>query len=198
MGQVFGKIDVETAKFVVVKRFDFFEVRQYKPAIAVETKCSDIDGKDNKEAFQRLANYIGVMKTKSENETGEKISMTAPVMNVCTVDNGGAMMFILPGTFDKNNSPKPTDEKVHLVEIPEQYKVSTQFNGVCSEKDAKQVAFELVEKIKAESCISIPEKIQEKIDAGEQFYEIARYNPPWTIPSKRTNEVHIVVDYCEQ
>jgi hypothetical protein len=56
--QVFGKIDVECARYSVLKTVgENIELRRYMPCVAVETPCARLDGRDG--AFGRLASYIG-------------------------------------------------------------------------------------------------------------------------------------------
>jgi hypothetical protein len=56
--QVFGKIDVECASYIVLKTVvEGIELRRYASCVAVETPCARMDGRDG--AFGRLASYIG-------------------------------------------------------------------------------------------------------------------------------------------
>ena len=56
--QVFGKIDVECASYIVLKTVvEGIELRRYAACVAVETPCARMDGRDG--AFGRLASYIG-------------------------------------------------------------------------------------------------------------------------------------------
>uniref|UniRef100_A0A7S4MPF3 SOUL heme-binding protein n=1 Tax=Vannella robusta TaxID=1487602 RepID=A0A7S4MPF3_9EUKA len=214
MLSLFGKINVEQAKYTTEEEYDKFSIRTYKPAVAVVTDCpATVDDHGNKESFQRLAKYIGVIgKPQNEAPDGseEKISMTAPVINTqeendlerveltAPVMNRSAgdshqMAFILPSSYTIDNAPKPTDLRVKLQEIPQQRKAALSFSGTCSEDTAQEMAHKLLEGIRKEN-IPLSESTERKIGAGERFFEVARYNPPWTIPFLRTNEVLIPLD----
>merc|ERR1711959_263134 len=101
MGMVFGKIDVECAKFDIVSEGKDFQVRRYHPAVAAQVKTTD----DNR-GFTQLARYIGVFGTP-ENGSNQAVSMTAPVAS--TTDT---MQFILPSVLSMENAPKPTSPDV--------------------------------------------------------------------------------------
>ena len=58
MGMVLGSIDVECAKFDVVRARKDYQVRKYYPAVAAQ-----VDTTDDNQAFKQLARYIGVFGT---------------------------------------------------------------------------------------------------------------------------------------
>ncbi|KAL4338053.1 hypothetical protein HN51_048136 [Arachis hypogaea] len=116
--------------------------------------------------------------------------MTAPVV---TKDGSGGdggeakkmvtMQFILPSVYEKaEDAPKPIDEKVEIKEEGERKYGVVKFSGVASDG----VVNEKVEKLKG--CL---ERDGYKV-IGD--FLLARYNPPWTIPMFRTNEVMIPVE----
>ena len=217
MGQVVGKIDVEQAKYETVWEKDDVEIRRYDSAVAVETKftCTKADcvqGSGNSEAFQRLAKYIGVFGTPenqldsssekismtapvlSSTNKPEKISMTAPVLNNLESEQEGTLAFILPHNYTIENAPKPKNPKVYLREIPAQHVAAIRFSGSCDEKMAEDKATEL-KNILAREGIEISDETKLKMKEHEQYWQLARYNPPWTLPFKRTNDVLITVEY---
>nr|AFK47803.1 unknown [Lotus japonicus] len=124
---------------------------------------------------------------------GEKIAMTAPVVTKEGGGGGGGdggegvkkmvtMQFILPSCYEKaEEAPKPTDERVVIREEGERKFGVVKFGGVASEEVVK----EKVKKLRG--CL---ERDGFKV-VGE--FLLARYNPPWTIPMFRTNEVMIPV-----
>jgi hypothetical protein len=75
MNMVFGGIDVEQAKFKVVKKMENFEIRQYEPHIRIEVEM-DSDEYTDGSKFMDLGGYI-FGKNKSK-DTGLKknIAMT--------------------------------------------------------------------------------------------------------------------------
>ena len=119
---------------------------------------------------------------------GEKIAMTSPVV---TKEGGGGerkkktvtMQFLLPEKYKRaEDAPRPTDERVVIREEGgRKYGVVT-FSGTAGES----VVSEKVKKLTSDL-----ERDGFKI--GGEFV-LARYNPPWTLPPFRTNEVMIPVE----
>jgi hypothetical protein len=129
MGIVLGKVDVECAKYSVVKTLgEAVELRRYASCVAVETPCARMDGRDG--AFSRLAQYIGVFGTPA-NQASQAIAMTAPVitngsgsiavaMTAPVLSSSNLMSFILPSSIrDVSEAPVPLHPQVSLRQIPE-------------------------------------------------------------------------------
>lgn len=202
MGMVFGKIGVETPKFEVIKSTEDYEIRKYSPCVVAEVTYdpSSSQFKGNKDGgFMVLANYIGALgnpqNTKPEKiamtapvitkeTSGEKIAMTAPVVTKEEKDKRVVtMQFILPSAYGKaEEAPKPIDETVVIREEGERKFGVVKFGGVASE----EVVREKVERLRMGL-----ERDGFKV-VGD--FLLARYNPPWTIPAFRTNEVMIPVE----
>lgn len=211
MGMVFGKIGVETPKFEVIKSTQDYEIRKYAPCVVAEVTYDPSQFKGNKDGgFMVLANYIGALgnpqntkpekiamtapvitknNTKGGYGSGEKIAMTAPVVTKGDDTEGSenrkmvSMQFILPSMYGKaEEAPKPTDERVVIREESERKYGVVKFGGVANEEVVK----EKVEKLR----LSL-ERDGFKV-VGD--FLLARYNPPWTIPAFRTNEVMIPVE----
>ena len=202
MGMIFGKVDVERAAFESVVKTDAYEVRRYAPAVAVQvTMRSEAE---NNKAFGRLARYIGVFG-RPENEAGgaapakvamtapvvnvrakaatEKVAMTAPVVNVEGKGGEETMQFILPAKYTMETAPTPTSEGVELVQLPERTYVVLQYSGRTTMEDAAKRVKELAE--------SLADHQDMKLDVDD--WELYRYNPPFTLPFLRTNEIAVRV-----
>mmetsp|Transcript_22315 Transcript_22315/g.43409 ORF Transcript_22315/g.43409 Transcript_22315/m.43409 type:complete len:191 (-) Transcript_22315:156-728(-) len=177
MGTVVGSITEETPKFTVLARKGFYEVRKYVPGVAIETMDSD------DRAFQRLAQYIGVFG-EAQNMKKEKISMTAPVVNRQHAESKQlkCMQFLLPSKYTMDSAPIPMDQNIKLVEVPERILAVHTFSGVADERIARAILAELLAHMKKDS-----------IQADEEQWKLYRYNPPWTLPFQRTNEVVVPV-----
>ncbi|KAJ0027829.1 hypothetical protein Pint_35263 [Pistacia integerrima] len=198
MGMVFGKISVETPKFEVIQSTADYEIRKYAPSVVAQVTYEPSQFKGNKDGgFSVLANYIGALGNP-QNTKPEKIAMTAPVitksekiaMTAPVVTTGGGdekkmvtMQFILPDKYTKaEEAPQPVDERVVIREEGERKYAVVRFGGVATD----EVVEEKVDKLKKSL-----ERDGFKI-TGE--FLLARYNPPWTLPSFRTNEVMIPVE----
>ncbi|KAK3226232.1 hypothetical protein Dsin_006094 [Dipteronia sinensis] len=205
MGMVFGKISVETPNYEVVQSSPDYEIRKYTPSVVAEVTYDPSQFKGNKDGgFSVLANYIGALGnpqntkpekiamtapviTKSSSESGsEKIAMTAPV-----VTKGGregekkmvTMQFLLPAKYGKaEEAPKPVDERVVIREEGERKYGVVKFGGVATEEVVEEKVDKLKKSLERDGFRVVGE------------FLLARYNPPWTLPAFRTNEVMIPVE----
>ncbi|KAF8717021.1 hypothetical protein HU200_026131 [Digitaria exilis] len=219
MGMMLGKITVETPKHEVLHTGDGYEIRKYPPCVAAEYTYDPKEWKGDPDGgFTVLANYIGALgkpqNTKPEkiamtapvitssSESSEKIAMTAPVITtggepepvamtapVITTDGGQkasgkvTMQFLLPSKYTKpEEAPRPTDERVVIREVPERKFGVVKFSGVATEKTVRD---------KAEGLRAALEKDGYTVKGP---FVLARYNPPFTLPPLRTNEVMIPVE----
>lgn len=201
---VFGKISVETPKFEVIKSTDEYEVRKYSPVVIAEVTYDPSQFKGNKDGgFMVLANYIGALGnpqnskpekiamtapviTQTPNNSSEKIAMTAPVV---TKGGGGeekktvTMQFVLPEKYKKaEEAPKPLDERVVIREEGERKYGVVRFSGTPGEAAVAEKAEALKKRLERDGYKVIGE------------FLLARYNPPWTVPMLKTNEVMIPIE----
>lgn len=214
MGTVLGRISVETPKYKVLSKSPDYEIREYQPSVVAEVTYDPSQmsrGRDG--GFMILANYIGAVgkpnNIKPESQTeGEKIAMTAPVIThesspqsqsiamtapvmtaeQTTDDESGhakklvTMQFVLPSNYTMENVPRPTDSRVSVKEVPmRKYGVVT-FSGIADEALVQTMVQKLRKSLE---------------DGGYQVtgdYVLGRYNPPWTLPFLRTNEVMLPLE----
>uniref|UniRef100_A0A0D9V7U5 SOUL heme-binding protein n=1 Tax=Leersia perrieri TaxID=77586 RepID=A0A0D9V7U5_9ORYZ len=222
MGMVLGKITVETPKHEVVHTGAGYEVRKYPPCVVAEVTYDPAEMKGDRDGgFTTLANYIGALG-RPQNTKPEKIDMTAPVITtsgaepesiamtapvitssgepepvamtapVITSDGGGeaaagagkmTMQFLLPSKYSKaEEAPRPTDERVVVREIGERKYGVVRFSGLTGDKVVKE---------KGEGLKAALEKDGFTVKGP---FVLARYNPPFTLPPLRTNEVMIPVE----
>lgn len=181
MGMILGKISVETPKYEIIAAGDDYEIRKYPPAVVAEVTYdpaqlnSDRDG-----GFMILAKYIGAVGNP-QNSKPEKIAMTAPVVSKGEGDLV-TMGFILPSKYARaEEAPRPVDERVVIREEGEKKYGVVKFSGVASE----EAVAERVKGLRA--CL---ERDGHKV-IGD--FVLARFNPPWTLPPFRTNEVMIPI-----
>lgn len=208
MGTIFGKISVETPKFEVLHTSPDYEIRKYSPSIVAQVTYDPAQLGGNRDGgFSILANYIGALGqpqnkkpekiamtapviTQSSESAAEKIAMTAPViMESASVAEKGdeammvTMQFVLPAKYNKvEEAPVPVDKRVVIREEVEKRYGVVRFSGVATD--------EVVE--------NRVEKLQKSLERDGykvvgQFL-LARYNPPWTLPAFRTNEIMIPIE----
>ncbi len=158
---------------------DHVEIRDYGPHAAVETGMVDGDG----DAFSRLFRYI-----TGANGTGATIKMTAPVAQTGGSRFGGisskegamTMQFVLPEKIAAH-PPAPTDPKVQLVEVPARTLAVIRFSGSFGRRNLDAHLTTL-----RDVLAGVGRKTQ-----GAPIF--LGYDPPFTIPFLRRNEVALEV-----
>jgi hypothetical protein len=181
--------DIEQPPYEVVSTLsDNIEIRQYAERIAVETMVtSDDSGDARNAAFRLLFAYIsGANKANAEIAmtvpveapgADQQIDMTAPVASQISETGTTTMKFFLPGRFTPESAPAPTDGRVRLVLIPAQRLVVLTFSG----SRGKDAVSARVAELRA-----VIEGLDREGPALAFFYD-----PPWTLPWFRRNEVAI-------
>lgn len=203
MGGVFGRMTVEEPPHEVLltrTNAEFpYELRRYHERFAAEAEYPKGDNDDGT-PFRLLAKYIGVFGTpenegnqaismtapvvKEEKSTGTAIAMTAPVTMQQQEGGKKTMQFILPKEFDSMDKiPKPTNPAVHIVEVPPAVGAVHRFAGSdLSMTKGKQMADSLVEQLENDGLDLSGMNVMNEM-------QVLGYNPPWTIPFLRRNEV---------
>lgn len=168
------------------------EIRRYGPRIAAETTVNGADEeKARSDGFRRLAGYIfggnqagkKVAMTAPVSQgasSGQKIAMTAPV-STSGDENGWVIRFFMPSKWTMATLPTPKDDRVRLVEVPAESVAAVRFTG---SRSADAVATKTTELLDALSENGIE-------TSGEPVSWF--YDPPWTLPFRRRNEVVVPI-----
>ncbi len=182
---------VKEPPYKSVQLEDPFEVREYPSIVMATTKSEGAFEKSQNAPFQKLFDYIS-----GKNESAEEISMTAPVLMkpepvkipmtapVLMQDvekSGWSMSFVLPAEYTLESAPKPSDPEVYLEEKKNVKFAVIKFNGLFRENNFKQNRQKLEEWMKKQNLTANGPAMR------------AGYNPPWTIPALRRNEILIPV-----
>jgi hypothetical protein len=172
---VFGDVSVKIAPYSVIVRDGAFEIRQYEYLLLASTATPD--GMDNASApFYKLFGYIS-----GKNDKIEKIAMTAPVFMNQTGGGTEGMSFVLPADLSLATAPNPTDPTVKLEEI-KNYKVAViSFSGFLDQASIYHHQTLLLN------------WIADKGLTATGSAKAAGYNPPFTLPFLRRNEIVISV-----
>jgi hypothetical protein len=190
----------EEPKFDLLLKEDDLEVRRYAPQIIAETFVDgDMDSASSR-GFRLIADYIfgnnqkaGIAMTVPvvvEPAAGsEKIAMTAPVSIEPQTEQEGAMAgakrwrihFVMPSQYSMVTLPKPVNPLVSLREIPAKSFAAITYTGFNTESSVQAKADELARWMKSKNLEAIGKP------------QLARYNPPWTLPFLRRNEILLEV-----
>lgn len=190
----------EEPKYNVIEKSGDFELREYAPMVVAETLVEgDLDAASSA-GFKRIADYIFGNNTAraggNENISitapvtmapkSEKISMTAPVGMQAKAGQDNTkqwrMYFVMPSQYTLETLPTPNNPAVTLREIPASRVAVLRFSGLAGEEKTAKKTAELLAWLKSKQITPMDEP------------ELARYNPPWTLPFLRRNEVMVVYE----
>lgn len=184
-----GMRTVEEPKYAVILETEKFEIRKYNKQLIAKTEVEGDWDEASSKGFRRIAKFIfGDNLAKSEvamtspvvNERSSKIAMTAPVVQ----ENHGekwSMYFIMPEEYTQESLPSPVDSNVQIFEKPEELVAVYKYSGFVNSEDFS--GYE--EKLRAWALSNNLE-----IVSGAR---VARYNPPWSVPFLRRNEIQFTV-----
>ena len=178
---------VAEPKFKLIAVDSNFEIREYVPVIAAEVEVAGERRQAINAGFRLIAGYIFggnapaqkiAMTAPVTQQRGEKIAMTAPVTQQASGDVW-KVRFIMPEGYTLVTLPRPNNERVKLIAIPAKRFVVIRFSG--SQKDANVTPQQqkLLDYVRAHHLPT----------TGEPT--LAFYNPPWTLPFLKRNEVMI-------
>ena len=146
------------------------EIRAYAPRVMAVTGMDE----DSDSGFRVLAGYIF-----GGNAEEQKIAMTAPVQQSMAGEK--EMAFMIPAEYALEDLPEPEDQRVSFREAPAYTAAVIQFSGWASAEKADENWQQLRRFL-----------IAEGIDiTGEPT--LNQYNPPWTLPFMRRNEIIVPV-----
>ena len=167
-------IAIEEPVYQVEKAWETeqIEIRVYVPRVMAVTEMTE----DSNGGFRVLAGYIF-----GGNAEEQEIAMTAPVQQ--SMEGDREMAFMMPAEYALEDLPKPEDQRVSFREAPAYTAAVIQFSGWASAEKADENWQQLRQFL-----------IAEGIDiTGEPT--LNQYNPPWTLPFMRRNEIIVPVAF---
>jgi hypothetical protein len=189
------RIGTEEPKHTSERLADDVELRKYGPRIAAETTVATDEDAARNEGFRRLAGYIfgknqsddsiAMTAPVVQSKAGQQIAMTAPVAQsaqATDIGEGWVIRFFMPSKWTMQSLPKPIDDRVRLTEVPAETFAVLRFTG---DRSPGAVA----EKTAALMNVLRTKGIDVTGDASAWFYD-----PPWTLPFRRRNEIAIPVN----
>jgi hypothetical protein len=186
---------VEQPEYIVLEKSGRCELRRYPPLlvaeVSVEGRFDEISGK----GFRLIADFI-FGNNSNQSGAGEKIAMTAPVTVEPSLEEikldalvtqqqavgKWRMYFVMPARYTLQSLPVPNNPLVQLRQIPARNVAVIAFPGLVKTAATQSKTRELLA------------WMEEKRLEPTSNFELARYNPPWTLPFLRRNE--IMVEYA--
>ena len=187
----------EEPAFTEVGRAGAVEIRTYGERIAAETVVSGSSEAARNRGFQRLAGYIfggntdrsSIAMTAPVAQTADaaapgrsqNIAMTAPVAQGATGQDRWTIQFFMPSEYTLATLPVPRDPSVVLTVVPAETYAVLRFSGLGSARTVAEKQAELEAALTGSPWAS----------AGDPV--VWFYDPPWTLPPLRRNEVAVRV-----
>ncbi len=180
-----GASAVEEPPYQVIARDGDFEIRDYPALTLAETGVDADRSTAGNQGFRKLAGYIF-----GGNATKQSIEMTAPVIEAprgamgdqaLGGSKGWTIRFVMPRGLSLAILPKPDAEGIILREEPPTRYAVLRFSGLAGD-DAVAVKTAELERLL---------KVRNLAAAGPPL--VAQYNPPWTLPFLRRNEIMIAI-----
>ena len=181
--------NVEVPAYKILKKEQNIEIRQYPPLIIAEVKTAGSRQDSIGNGFRILADFIFgnnegekqlSMNGPITQQQGIKIAMTAPVQQEKT-DTEWAISFIMPSKFSIDTIPNPINDRIKIIQIPSKRYAVITFSGRSTEANLTKHTNELEIYMNGSSYSKV----------GNAKY--AFYNPPWTLPFLRRNEVQFEI-----
>jgi effector-binding domain-containing protein len=195
---VYSIAGIEQPPYTVVEKRDGYEIRQYEPQLAAEVTVDGTFTAATNRGFRQLADYIfgnnSVQDTKSESiamtspvieqegdNSSAPIAMTSPVVERSSEAGKRVITFVMPSQYTMETLPRPNNEDVKIIEIPARRCAALRFSGNMDDDRAEKKKAELVALLDRDGIAH----------TGPPM--LAQYNPPWTPPFMRRNEVLIAL-----
>jgi hypothetical protein len=184
--------NIEKPSYTTTKTIEStIEIRKYEPMIIAEATVNGPYDKAINNGFRIIADYIFGNNTsdtpismtspvvQEPKKQSGKIAMTTPVLQEATDNDQFTISFVMPSEYSMKTIPKPNTEKITLREVPSRTLGVIQFSGLWTSGKAKKYTETLRKSLEGNGYTP-----QSKV-------EFARYNPPWTPPWMRRNEIWI-------
>ena len=182
---------VKTPEYSVLKRSGEIEIREYVPMLIAQVTVPGSREVAINQGFRLLAGYI-FGDNHTQGKASQTIAMTAPVMQgpaakiamtapVLQSPSGAQWQveFVMPKSYSLANIPKPNRSDIKLIERKPTKTVAIRFSGSISNQRLAAKQAKLKQYVEQHRLTPLSEP------------RYAFYNPPWTLPWFRRNEIMI-------
>ena len=187
--------NVERPDYDIMMSQGSIEVREYTPLLVAEVQTTGDRDQAISKGFRKLADFIfgNNIKTSEIAMTApvsqqpadgksEKIPMTAPVSQQEAGENTWHVRFVMPSKYTMETLPKPENDEIEIKKQPAKTYAAIQFSGLKSKANIKKHEKQLADFLEGNNLTPQSAPIY------------AFYNPPWTLPFLRRNEVMVEVE----
>jgi hypothetical protein len=171
----------EEPKYTVVAHLGAVEIRQYQPRLAASvTEPGDAQAA-RYAGFRKLAAYIfGQNIAMTAPVAQSQIAMTAPVAQE-KAEGGWTISFYMPASYTEATLPKPVDPSIVIHVVPGITYAVYRFSGIPGIEPVVAAQGLLLRQLAGSAWAPQGPVV-------DWFYD-----PPWTIPWARRNEVAVPV-----
>jgi len=175
----------EEPSYRVVASLADVQIRQYAPRLAASVTVPGDEISARSAGFRRLARFIFGANTADTSiamtaPVAQKIAMTAPVAQT-SGPGGWTISFFMPAKYTMETLPKPVDSGIRIYEVPGATYAVVRFSGIPGTAPV------------AAATAKLFATLQNSAWAPEGGPENWFYDPPWTLPFARRNEVAVIV-----
>lgn len=206
---LYQRYSTETQPYTVVAHVGDAELRRYEPSVVVETTATSereafgrlvryIGGENDGDRAIDMTTPVEVagpergtalptggpieVSVEDGSLVSEPVAADAGSESGATAGDGVRMAFHLPGEYDLESAPTPTDDAVEIVAVPERTLAVRRFSWRPSAGRVNRASERLLADLET---ASVPV-------SGEPFF--MGYDAPGTLPFLRRNEVAVEVD----
>ena len=203
---------VEEPKFEQIEQVGAYELRRYPAFIVAETYVAGDMDDASSQGFRAIADYIfgnNQVAATAGGEASAKIAMTAPVTlepaapaqkiamtapvtlepQAPAAGTPAAMQgatrwrvhFVMPSQYTLATLPQPKNAAVTLRAVPAKTWAVLRYSGFNSEARVQKHTDELLAWLSSRQLVPLGNP------------QLARYDPPWTLPMFRRNEILVEV-----
>ena len=187
-----ARADTEEPRFNIVDKVGVVEIRQYDKRLAAEVLVAGDEEDARSTGFRLLADFIFGNNTSrtsiamtapvsQQAAKSESIAMTAPVSQSRDGSGKWRVRFYMPSKYTIETLPKPNNPAVDIVEVPGEAMAVLRFSNSRSAEAIAEKTADLMRALASSKWAPIGTPVT------------WLYDPPWTLPFFRRNEVAVTV-----
>lgn len=197
-GLVFGlRGNTEEPRYQSIATLGPVEIRQYAPRLAASVSVQGDEIAARSAGFRMLARYIFGANTASASigmtapvaqatnkqvaQAATAIAMTAPVAQAKDPAGAWVVTFYMPSSYTRATLPHPLNPQIRLHEVGAETEAVYRFSGTPTAAAVASAQAILAQHLAGSAWVA----------AGEPAAQF--YDPPWTLPWLRRNEVTVAV-----
>ncbi|MFM6974033.1 MAG: SOUL family heme-binding protein [Agromyces sp.] len=162
----------EQLPYQVLRTYPDFEVRRYPEYSVVECSIRGDFLSAGNRAFAPLFQFIS-----GNNSNGQRIAMTAPVLQAEIRDGEHRVAFVMPASMNPASVPVPRGSNLSTKTVPGHDAVVRRYSGSWSERKMREQADQLRAAVQRAGLTTVGE------------VTVARFDPPWKPGFLKRNEI---------